>query len=139
MTDSDRLLATGVPITLSDGRTPRLRYGMRGLKALEDEFGSINNAIDLVNGEVAGKVFTPLVKLLAAGLIQEELDEDALLDLLVPAWLDEYSTALQAAFEEAFPSASPGKGEAAQNGSTGRSGTPSPQPGSGEPTNSSGE
>ena len=47
ITDSDRILAAGIPITV-DGEERRLRYSFRALKVLEDHFGSLGAAVDVV-------------------------------------------------------------------------------------------
>lgn len=108
-TESDRILAPGVPITLTDGREVRVRYGMRALKMLEDEFGGLGAVEDVLDGN--GKMIGPIVMMLAAGLSHEHISADELLDLTDPAELASYGDAVSAAFGQAFPQASQGNVE----------------------------
>ncbi len=136
VTDSDRLLAQGAVVHLTDGREVPLRYNMRALKMLEDRFGTIegvNTAIPVDDeGRPTGKVFGPMLDLLIPGLLHTGLSEDELIDLLDPKRLDEYGTALGAAMAEAFPAPKSAQGNGAgpagvANGSPGPSST-GPQP-----------
>lgn len=138
--DADRLLAEGVPLTLTDGREVYLRYGMRALKMLEDKFGSLEVAQNALGG--GGKMIGPLMDLLSAGLAHEGISADELLDLVDPYSLEKYTELLIAAFDQAFP-ASSGKGGAVAktngtNGSSGRSSTTSARSRSAGRTTSSG-
>lgn len=105
MTTSSQLLAAGHPIGLLDGRTVHVRYTMRGLKALEDAFGSVAAVGDAISIDGTGKQFGPLVTVIRCGLFHEGFttDED-LLDLLDLHRLAEYGEAVSSAFAEAFPS-----------------------------------
>jgi hypothetical protein len=137
--DSDRLLAAGTPLALTDGREVSLKYGMRSLKILEDQFGDLRTAQNSLAG--GGKTIGPLMDLLSAGLLHEGITADELLDLVDPQRLEEYSQALVKAFEVAFPDAV-GKAEellAATNGSSGPSSTTRPRSHSGAATRSSGK
>ena len=140
VTESDRILAPGHTLTLVDGRVVTLRYGMRGLKALEDEFGSLNSLEEAVGldeeGRPTGKVIGPIVAMLAAGLTAEGISADQLLDLLDPARLDEYADAAGKALEQALPAAEAGPGKASP--SHGGTSTTSPPSASGATTNGSG-
>lgn len=137
--DSDRLLAAGAPITLIDGREVRLRYGMRAMKNLEDELGSIEAVHEAVNG--TGKKFGPLVTVIYCGLSHEQIEQDDLFDLLDTRRLEEYSEAIGAAFHEAFPAAQqdPPQAEVVQlPAGLGQSGTTPAQSSSAVPTGTSG-
>ena len=102
-TQGTRLLAQGAPLTLTDGRTVHVRFGMRALAQIEQHFGSITHMTVELN-KPSGKKFTAAVHVLAAGLGHEDgLDYDTLLDLLHPAQMDAYDQALEAAWDEAFP------------------------------------
>lgn len=141
-TDSDRLLARGVPITLADGETVRLRYSMRSLKWLEDEFGSIQAIQEaLPDGEDTQDrpVFGPMSKVMYGGLLHLDLTYDEVLDLLSPRQINEYGEAVGKAFNEAFPQVNEGnvEGEPTTIGSPGTISTGSQSP-QGAQTNSSG-
>jgi hypothetical protein len=142
-TDSDRILAPGVPVTLIDGRTVTLRYGMRAMKAIEDRWGSVGEAMLLLHGVLQGttpKSIGTVVAFLADGLIHEGLSEDALLDLTEFGAMARYIDSIADALDEALPTPSPGKAEdgetpAASPGATTTTSSPSP---SGGTTNGSG-
>lgn len=113
-TDSDRILAAGVPLTLADGREVRVRYSMRSLKEMEDRYGSLEEPLRLVHGLFSGttkRQVTTLVPMLAFGLLHEDgLTEDALYDLTEPKRRAEYLGIVSDAIGEALPA--PGKAEA---------------------------
>lgn len=135
ITDSDRILAAGIPITV-DGEERRLRYSFRALKVLEDHFGSLGAAVDAIarvlndgmNGE---RIIVDLAVLVAAGL---DDDPDTILDRLAgsDSWMivRDAAVACTDAWIEAFPQAvtvEPGKaGEPAETASTGGTSTTSP-------------
>lgn len=132
--DSDRLLAAGVPLTLADGKPRTLRFTMRSLKAFEDHFGSVGAATDALNTVSASprdtKLVSTLVPVLAIGL--EDVTEDDLYDgnlLALNDMMDVYFPAISAALDQAFPA--PGKDEAAAPaaaaGSPGPASTTRPQ------------
>lgn len=128
-TPARRLRATGHPITLTDGRTVQVRYGMASIVELEDRFGSLGGVQDAMNALDAGaKVFGSMMDLLACGLLYAGLVPTAagelptvgqvrqvLLahDLVDPADLTDYMEALGRAFTEAFPDPGGAVGEAA--------------------------
>lgn len=126
-TDSDRILAAGIPFTLIDGREVRLRYTMRSLKMLEDEFDSLTKVETVLSGDEDSKKIGPLMSVLAAGLIHENLSAESLLDLTNPSQLQDYADLIGKAFNEAFPESS-GKAEEVpvSPGVTGTSSPPSP-------------
>lgn len=136
-TDSDRVFADGIPIVLADG-THHLRYGMRGLKVLEDSFDGLDNLTRFLLGN-AERRFGPLVDALAAGLVHEGLTTDALLDLAEPQRYKEYLDAVGEALDVAFPppTGDAGPKEAGPSGSTGPTSTTSAPPSSVVPTMSS--
>lgn len=116
--ERQKLVSKGVNITLADGRTLDLRYGMAALVELEETFGSlegVGSAFQSVAGG-GGKVFTSVLGLLAAGLAHHGITRATLLrdDLLAVDRLQEYANAANEAFDRAFPTveAGEGKGEA---------------------------
>lgn len=103
-TTSDQILAAGAPLELNDGRVVRLKYDMRGLKALEDAFGSVSAVQDAISSDGTGKQFGPFVTVLRCGLHREGItSDDELIDLLDVHRLPAYGEAVAAAFAEAFP------------------------------------
>ena len=100
-TEAQRLVASGIPLTLTDGRTVTLRYDMRALVEIEKAFGSLDKMQDAL-GEGA-PVLTSTVKVLAAGLTREGFTADSLVDLLDVSKLAEYAEKMQEALAEAFP------------------------------------
>lgn len=91
-------------MVLTDGRTVHLRYSMRGLKALEDAFGSVSAVQDAISRDGTGKQFGPLTTVLRCGLHHEGItSDDDLLDLLDLRRLTEYTVAIEAAIHQAFP------------------------------------
>lgn len=142
-TDSDRLAAEGVPITLAGGRVVHLRYSMRALKAFEDTFGSVEAAQERLVGLFTGqnaKTIGTLVPVMAAGLRHEGIDEDALYDLplLERGRFGEYLAAVSDALEQAFAKPDEGKAGGEEVASPGAATTTSPPSDSVEPTTSSG-
>jgi hypothetical protein len=138
-TESDRILAPGVPITLADGREVHLRYGMRALKALEDEFGGLGAVEDVLDTDGRGKMIGPIMSMLAAGLGHESLTADDLLDLTVPSALVVYGEAVAEAFSQAFPSSTQGKAPSEETvDSPGETSTSSPPSGTAAATPPSG-
>lgn len=137
--ESDRVLAPGIPLTLRDGTTVALRYSMRSLKAFEDTFGSIDDAMGLLNGllplggkpPVNRKIINTVVPLLAIGIEHAGITEDDLLDgtlLDHTKLLSDYFDAIGAAIDQAFPApGSPGKDDAPEPSSNGVDST-TPQP-----------
>lgn len=146
VTDGSRLLAAGHPITLIDGRSVNVRFGFRGLLMLEEQFGSLGSVQNIIRtdeqGNIVGKAFDPLARLVAAGLAHEGLSYDDLLDLLDPRFLTEYMEAVGKAIEEGLPApaasgADVGKANG-RNGSPGKTSTSSGPSASAAPTTSSG-
>lgn len=141
-TDSDRLLAPGVPITFNDASTATLRYGMRSLKAMEDAYGSVHAAQEALSGLFTGantRAISTLMPIMAAGLVHEgnKYTADSLLDLTDFGEIHVYLDAIGEALEQAFPAPKPGKAE----GEASSPGTPSTESvqTSDAPTNSSGQ
>ena len=121
MTNSDRILARGVPITLADGRTAHLRYGMLGLKQLEDDFGSLAKVQDAIKKEFArnskegaptGKAINLAWSIMRAGLLDLEMTELELDRVLDPALFGDYADAIGQAFDQAFGDGKAKKGQA---------------------------
>lgn len=137
-TDSDRLLAEGSPLILSDGRTVHVRFTMRSLKALEDAFGDFDTVQKTLTSTTGAKV-GPMIEVLAAGLIHEGLTADDLYDLTSPGALQSYVAVISDALEQAFPDPTgevPKVGSA--DGSRGVTSTTSPPFATAAPTSISG-
>lgn len=147
------LQGRGAPLTLADGRFVRVRYGMAGLVQIEEDFGSIMAVTSFLEGMTAsgekgaqpGKVFGPLVKLLAAGLVHMGITSRMLLelDLIEPDELQEVAGAVALAFADAFPKAAAkvaarGEAPAPSGAPDGESGTTSGPSSSDGPKQSSG-
>lgn len=105
-TDADRIAAEGVPLVLTDGRTVSLRYGLKSLRVLEAEFGSIATMDTLFAPD--GPVISNLLKVMSAGLVHEEgFTPDALADLLDTRQLQTYIAVVATAIEQAVPEGAP--------------------------------
>lgn len=106
-TDAERIAARGRPITLTDGREVRIRFGLRGLAQLERSFGSLKAVAEVLKAAVAAPgesaILDHLFTLIEAGLVHEKITADELDELLDPAQLHRYSAAMAAAFTEAMP------------------------------------
>jgi hypothetical protein len=135
----------GYPLALVGGRTVNLCFGFEALMLVEERFGSIAGAVDVINsldeggeGPPSVDIFTTVVRLLACGLGHESGQDETGKDNGVPLsnaeelgyWLDpshleEYATAIGAAFIKAFPPAPADTkgGEGDEDPSRGRSGT----------------
>lgn len=100
----------GEPLTLTNGREVRIKYGMRGLLRLEEEFGGLGNIGEVVRGQ-GGRVLASTMTLLACGLLGEHdgsgapLTADRLADLLDPTRFHDYGNAAGRALSAAFPQA----------------------------------
>lgn len=144
ITDADRLLAEGAPITLRDGRVVHLRYGFRGLLELERRLGStreIDAAIlEILNAE--GLAYTKLSHFICAGLTHVEgfASDDELLELLDSKRLFAYGKAVGDALAEAFPEAETNgdRGKARRNNGRGDAGITRRQSSSAAPRKRSG-
>lgn len=107
MTDiSSQILAPGGTITLASGDTINVRYGMRAIKVLEDEFGSVNALVAKLGEAADGDFFTTISKAIWAGTSRSVAYED-FLDLLDPRQLSAYVEVFATAIGEAL-----GSGEA---------------------------
>lgn len=114
-TDAQRIAAAGYPITLTDGRRARVRFGLRALKLLEERYGSLVGIAESLREMVGddadhAKMIAPTWDLLEAGLLHLRLEPEDLDALLDPNRLAEYTEAVARAFREAMPA---GKAEAA--------------------------
>lgn len=145
VTDADRVAAEGVPVPLVDGTTTDLRFGMRAIRHLERQFGSLDAMQEALPGEDGPPdgAFEAMCTVLYAGLMHTGRSEDEVLDLLSPRMLNRYAEAIGQAFAIAFPEAEPGNVEGEPpalqvNGSPGATSTGSSPSGSAVPTNSSG-
>jgi hypothetical protein len=109
VTDSDRIAAPGVPITI-DGTEQRLRYSFRSLKILEDHFGSIAEAADAINrvftDGMSAKIIGDL-SVLVPDTILDQLPGDDRSETILDA-----AVACSHAWAEAFPPLNPVPGKA---------------------------
>lgn len=113
MSESDQILAAGVPVTLADGSTANVRFGMWGLKLVEDEFGSLgamyealNSAFDTGDDDAPmGPAFTTLLKIMQIALHDLDKSEREIADLLNLRLLEEYVNAVGQALEQSLPEA----------------------------------
>lgn len=113
MSESDQILAAGVPVTLADGSTANVRFGMWGLKLVEDEFGSLgamyealNSAFDTGDGDAPmGPAFTTIFQIMKIALYDLDKSERELADLLDLRRLEEYVNAVGKALEQSLPEA----------------------------------
>ena len=158
--DAARLAAEGVPIPTRRGLLPLL-YGFRALRALEDQFGSIQGMqdamqalLDSMTTDGRGRAFGPMADIIVPGLLHTGLTRDQAEDALLPGQVKVYVEAMQTAMQLAFPeaepaAASPGNGEAPaplrppahlehQPAGPGQSGTTWPQGATAAPQTSSG-
>lgn len=134
---TNKLLARGSKLTLTDGRVVHARFGMRELADLEDKFGSIVASQEALE---SGKTFKSTVEILAIAVAHEGITLNDLWDLLEPARFADYFEVIGAAMGEAFPSQDgPGNSEAgATTGSPSDTGSTSPSSSSAGPNKSSG-
>jgi hypothetical protein len=141
------IAARGVKITLLDGSTPSLVYGFSSIMRLEEDFGSIEAALNSVSSEGGAAALTAIAKVLCAGLEHESanivdgqgatvasgpLSEIGVLRYLLDSTqIEEYSDAIGQAFENGFPSRTkegdedPTKGAESSPGQTGTTSAPS--------------
>jgi hypothetical protein len=148
-TDSDRILAAGVPVTLADGVERTVRFSMRSLKAIEDHFGSLEDGLTALSG-VFPKEGKParnrkrigtVVPFLAAGLIDSGVAAPAVWDLVAFADLNTYLDVVAEALDQALPKPAAAGGTGKADGtppSDGTGSTTPPPDGSAAPTPSSG-
>lgn len=146
MTDGARLLAAGEPITLANGHTVNVRYGMRSLLELERRFGGLAHVQSAISDDGTGAMVEPSLQLVTCGLLHEHdgngapLTVDRLAELLPP---ELFQTAVQTAaraMEGAFPTpaaAAPAAAAPASDGFPGQSGT-TPRPSSSDALTMSG-
>lgn len=146
-TEAAVIRALGTEITFLDGSTARLRYDFDALAELEKEFGSlegVSKAIDGVFGDepekLSGPTFTLVRKLMAIGLMGEELSPRELNQLLDPARYAEYFLAYAKSYAQALGAeATPkGKGKPRARRSPGKPSTTSLPLSLAEPISSSG-
>lgn len=106
-TTAEKILGPGVALTLPDGRSVTLRYGMRGIAALDEHFGGIGPMFDQLQQGLHGPLAVPLCQAVAAGLLHKNaghrLTCDDLLEELDPTCFEEYSEAVVEAVMQAFP------------------------------------
>lgn len=125
MTEGTRLLAQGRPITLVDGSTVHLRYGLHALALLEQEFGTLTAMYRVVTAKGSERqAYSYLGRMLAAGLWHaveggRELSVGELVSALDarldPKRMSEYEDAIVLALGDAFPDA-PASAEPVPNG-----------------------
>jgi hypothetical protein len=102
--DARRLRAEGVPITTLDGRKFRLIFDIEAIAAIEDAFGSLGamqeSLEQLSRDQHNAQLFSPLLKMMRAGLVHDPAARDARFDTALVA---EYFAAVMKATELAFP------------------------------------
>lgn len=116
-TDSDRILAAGVPIELAGGEA-RLRFTFRTIKKLEDHFGSLSAAADRLDTahasawrDMSGPVLGDITVIIAAAL-DPPVEPDDVLDLLkvgdggLRVAMQQATSACIDAWNEGFPAPS---------------------------------
>jgi len=103
---SSTILAPGGTITLASGESINIRYGMRAIKTLEDNFGSVNALIAKLGQAADSDFFTTISYAVWAGT-NRSVSYDDFIDLLDPRKLGEYVEVFAAAIGEAL-----GSGEA---------------------------
>ena len=138
----------GKTITLIDDSTAVVVFTFSSLMRIEEDFGSVQGALAAVSQGSRGQSFSAVAQIVAAGLEHESRDEAQLSDveylrgMLDPMRFDEYSDAVGAAIDAAFPPSDDEAGEDdadPQRDSRGESGTTSPLSPSDEASASSGE
>ena len=117
VTDADRLVAAGIPLTLG-GREVRVRYTLRSWKEAEDRFETTANVLGLLRGlttpnhpeaiEVKKDVGT-VIPLLWCGLLHEGLTLDDVFELGNMRDLRIYVDAIMDAVSEGTPGPGSGK------------------------------
>ena len=127
-----------VVVSLRDGSTTTFQVTMFTLARIEDEFGSLDAMREALSGEGDAKMFRSLGKVFGL-LMEPERTADEALKLLDVQRLDDYTGAMERAFELAFPDANPTQAEEpVPTSSLGTSGSISAPSYSAEPTPSSG-
>jgi hypothetical protein len=105
----------GVPIKLMTGREVVVCYTFKSLMLLEEQFGSIQAALEIIANPTNAQ-FAGIAKILACGLVHEVATEadgqglgnvDVLADLLDSAELKVYADAMGEAFSKSFPTPDP--------------------------------
>ena len=138
VTDSDRLLAEGVELSLKNGETMRLILDFRTIKRLEDYYGSLQGAINSITD--GNKLFTNTLTLLSKCL---DVYEDDLVDKLITKKIGLYNAAFHAAVAQALPEVVLSKEDKSPNAeaveSNGNNSTTSQPSDSAAATESSGE
>jgi hypothetical protein len=139
----------GKTIDLLDGSKAVVVFTFSSLMRVEEDFGSVQDALAAVTQGARGSAFTAVAQILAAGLEHENRDDGRLSDveylraLLDPVHFESYSDAVGAAIDAAFPSSDDteaGESDAdPQMDSRGESGTTSPSSSSEGERTSSGE
>lgn len=113
MSESDQILAQGVPVPLADGTTAHVRFGMWGLKVIEDNYGSLagmqvnlEQAFDTdEDGAPKGAAFSTILDILGIGLEHLELSPRDLANSLDGRYLNEYAEAISDALLQSLPEA----------------------------------
>lgn len=137
VSDSDRLLAEGVPVELIDGRTLRLRFDFRALKKVEDRLGSLSALTAAIARGTSARWFEAVHVAMAAGLEHAGVTYDELESLLDTRQSFAYRDAIDEALAQAFPRPDPsGKASVPTSDSPGETSTA--QPATSEPAPISG-
>lgn len=123
VTEGDRVEARGVPITLADGRSVRLRFGAKALRYLEREYGSLKAFQEEAKKGNEGRAVTAVLDAIIAGLLHESLGTvDEVENLLDERRLTtDYADAFNKAWDEAQPPEESGPADVDQTTATGES------------------
>lgn len=142
----------GKPIRLIDDSEVAVVFTFSSIMRIEEDFGSVADALSQVSAGPTGAAFTALAQIVASGLEHEQLDDGTKLSdvenlrvMLDPFAFEDYSDAMGAAMEAAFPQSAEGDDAGAggddtdpQSDSPGESGTTSRPSPSDEATETSG-
>jgi hypothetical protein len=129
ISDATQLLAPGVDVVLSDGKTYILKFDWHAIQVIEDDLGGLDAAVDTLMAEGwKNRRVTAIGNLMAATLSHTKMKREQVLDLLDFKQIVTYLTALSEAFAQAMPMASETKADLPKvKGSDGDS----PSPGNG--------
>lgn len=115
MTESDKIAAKGIPITLADGSTTHARFGLWGIKIIEDRYGSLAEMQSVMEaafdtdetGAPRGKAFSTLLDVLGIALLHTKKSGQQLADMLDPRRIEEYVEAVSEALLQSLPDPGP--------------------------------
>lgn len=123
-----RLLADGVKVTLGDGQEYEFRFGFKALLRVEDEFGSLQAFLDVIQDpDFAQRRLNPIYTGLLCALTHYGRPDSEWAALFDFRQMQAYLTAISQAFRQAMPEPQPGEAAApAETASPGASSTTVP-------------